>query len=69
VFGAGRSIENPVIVGSIKTNLGHMEAASGMAGVMKAVLALEKGVIPPNLNFEHPNPAIDMAAWRVTVCG
>jgi acyl transferase domain-containing protein len=69
VFGAGRSIENPVIVGSIKTNLGHMEAASGMAGVMKAVLALEKGVIPPNLNFELPNPVIDMAAWRVTVCG
>jgi acyl transferase domain-containing protein len=57
----------PVIVGSIKTNLGHLEAVSGLAGVMKAVLAIEKGVIPPNLNFATPNPAIDMKAWNVTV--
>jgi hypothetical protein len=56
-----------VIVGSIKTNLGHLEAVSGLAGVMKAVLAIEKGVIPPNLNFQRPNPAIDMKAWNVTV--
>lgn len=56
-----------MIVGSIKTNLGHLEAASGLAGVMKAVLAIEMGVIPPNLNFQRPNPAIDMAAWNVMV--
>jgi acyl transferase domain-containing protein len=56
-----------VIVGSIKTNLGHLEAVSGLAGVMKAVLAIEKGIIPPNLNFARPNPAIDMKAWNVAV--
>jgi acyl transferase domain-containing protein len=56
-----------VIVGSIKTNIGHLEAVSGLAGVMKAVLAMENGLIPPNLNFERPNPAIDMEAWNITV--
>lgn len=67
VFGVGRPQDSPVIVGSIKTNLGHMEASSGLAGVIKAVLALEKGLIPPNLNFETYNPAIDTTKWKVKV--
>ena len=44
-----------------------MEATSGLAGVIKAVLAFEKGFIPPSLHLKNPNPAIDMQGWRVKV--
>ncbi len=46
------------LLGSVKTNLGHLDAAAGVAGLMKAVLAVEHGVIPPSLHFEKPNPAV-----------
>jgi phthiocerol/phenolphthiocerol synthesis type-I polyketide synthase E len=46
-------------IGSVKTNLGHLDAAAGVAGVIKAVLALEHEQIPPSLNFNQPNPEID----------
>jgi natural product biosynthesis luciferase-like monooxygenase protein len=46
-------------VGSVKTNLGHLEVAAGMAGLVKAVLAVERAEIPPTLHFERPNPQID----------
>ncbi|MFC3456147.1 SDR family NAD(P)-dependent oxidoreductase [Amycolatopsis speibonae] len=45
-------------IGSVKANFGHTEAAAGIAGVIKAVLCLDKGLIPPNLHFERPNPKI-----------
>jgi len=48
-------------VGSVKTNIGHMDAAAGIAGFTKAVLALEHRQIPPSLHFEKPNPQIDFA--------
>jgi acyl transferase domain-containing protein/acyl carrier protein len=49
-------------VGSVKTNLGHCNAAAGVAGLFKTVLSLENGEIPPSLGFERPNPQIDFAA-------
>jgi acyl transferase domain-containing protein/NADPH:quinone reductase-like Zn-dependent oxidoreductase/SAM-dependent methyltransferase len=58
-FSKYRSPEEPLYVGAVKSNIGHLEGASGVAGVIKAILALEKGVIPPNTNFECPNPRID----------
>lgn len=48
-------------IGSVKTNIGHLDAAAGVASFIKTVLALEHKQIPPSLNFEHPNPNIDFA--------
>ncbi|KAG9187092.1 hypothetical protein G6011_04963 [Alternaria panax] len=57
----------PLSIGSVKTNMGHLEGASGIAGLIKAILSVEKGVIAPNLWFERGNPAIDFENWRVEV--
>ncbi|AKQ66396.1 Malonyl CoA-acyl carrier protein transacylase [Myxococcus hansupus] len=46
-------------IGSLKTNLGHLDAAAGVAGLIKAVLSLQHGELPPSLHFEQPNPEID----------
>ena len=67
VFTNGRSIDEPLLVGSLKTNVGHLEAASGLTGMVKVIYALENGVIPPNLNFELPNPAIPLVDWKLKV--
>ena len=57
VYGGER--RKPLPIGSVKGNLGHMEAASGMGGLVKAVLALQKRALPPQLHLEAPNPNID----------
>ncbi|MFI6813456.1 SDR family NAD(P)-dependent oxidoreductase [Nonomuraea sp. NPDC050328] len=49
-------------LGSVKSNLGHLSQASGVVGLIKAVLAMEHGLIPPTVNYERPNPAIDFDA-------
>lgn len=67
VLGAGRVPDHPLLIGSVKTNVGHLESAAGMAGFMKAVLALECGVIPPHLHFHTPNPHIPWADLPVAV--
>ena len=66
--GAGReSKENYLRIGSVKTNVGHTEAASGLAAMVKGVLCLEKGLIPPTVNYETPNPKLKLDEWRLRV--
>jgi phthiocerol/phenolphthiocerol synthesis type-I polyketide synthase D len=67
-IGRGRADGPPLLIGSVKTNIGHAEAASGIAGVMKVVLGLQHQSIPPHLHFSTPNPAIPwtLAPLRVT---
>jgi phthiocerol/phenolphthiocerol synthesis type-I polyketide synthase C len=59
VYGHGR--EKPLPIGSVKANLGHMEAASGMAGLVKTIQALQHRALPPQIHLETPNPHIDFA--------
>ncbi len=58
----GQKRRAPLPMGSVKTNIGHLEAASGMAGLMKAIVVAEGGIIPPSLNLETPNPNIPFDA-------
>ncbi|KAF3064875.1 Lovastatin diketide synthase LovF [Daldinia childiae] len=67
-FCAERSFDNPIYVGSVKTNIGHLEGCAGIAGLVKGILTIENGMIPQHLNFEAPgNPAIDFNGWKVKV--
>src|SRR5229473_3407823 len=54
----GQCRSDPLPIGSVKTNIGHLEPASGMAGLLKAALALDRGIVPPTLHCEAPNPNI-----------
>lgn len=64
-FGSARPAGDPVYVGSVKPNIGHTESASGLASVIKTALVLQKGLIPPHINFEKPNPAIPLDEWNL----
>jgi acyl transferase domain-containing protein/NAD(P)-dependent dehydrogenase (short-subunit alcohol dehydrogenase family)/SAM-dependent methyltransferase/acyl carrier protein len=67
VLGCRRTAERPLLIGSVKTNIGHLEGAAGIAGLIKLVLSIHHRQIPPSLNFETPNPHIDFAGSRLRV--
>ncbi|HEY8985279.1 MAG TPA: beta-ketoacyl synthase N-terminal-like domain-containing protein, partial [Streptomyces sp.] len=66
-LGTPRPADAPLVVGSVKTNIGHLEAAAGIAGLVKTVLALRNRAIPATLNHEIPNPDIPLADLRLDV--
>ncbi|MGI5158654.1 type I polyketide synthase [Microbispora sp. CA-102843] len=68
VLGQGRPKDRPLLVGSVKTNLGHTEAAAGVTGLIKTVLCVKNGRLPASLNFTTPNPSIAWDDIRVRVC-
>ncbi|NES81103.1 MAG: SDR family NAD(P)-dependent oxidoreductase [Moorea sp. SIO2B7] len=67
VFGQTHSVEQPLIIGSVKTNIGHTEGAAGIAGLLKLVLQLQHQQIAPSLHFNQPNPYINWSQLPVKV--
>ena len=67
VYGAGRDPAQPLLLGSVKTNIGHLETAAGVAGLIKVLLSMGHGVIPKHLHFRQPNPHVDWERLPVRV--
>ncbi|KAI1357546.1 hypothetical protein F5Y08DRAFT_352231 [Xylaria arbuscula] len=67
VFGSVRSSSEPLYVGSIKANIGHLEGCSGLASIVKAILILESGSIAPNALFEKVNPSLELDTWNLAI--
>ncbi|KAH8651356.1 reducing type I polyketide synthase [Xylariales sp. PMI_506] len=63
----GRRRENPLYLASVKTNIGHLETASGFAAIIKVALALKKGLIPPSINFEEANAKVPLESWDLKI--
>lgn len=68
-IGQPKSRRSKLWIGSVKPNIGHLEAAAGVASIIKGVLAMENGLIPPNIHYSTPNPEIPMEIWEMTVPG
>ena len=64
-FSKSRDAHEPVLVGSVKTNVGHTEPVSGLAAIIKTTFALKNALIPPNLNYETGNPEIPLGEWHL----
>jgi acyl transferase domain-containing protein/NADPH:quinone reductase-like Zn-dependent oxidoreductase/acyl carrier protein len=67
VYGVGREATRPLLIGSAKTNIGHLEAAAGIAGVIKVILSLENETLPKHLHFQNPSPHIPWDRLAVEV--
>lgn len=66
-YGPHKTVANPLVVSSVKANIGHLEASAGVAGIIKTVLILQHGQVPPQALFQNPNPHIDWNDWPVLV--
>ncbi len=62
-----RSADAPLLVGSVKTNIGHLEGAAGIAGLLKTILSLQHQTIPPHLHFNTPNPLIPWGQYPIQI--
>jgi acyl transferase domain-containing protein/acyl carrier protein len=67
VYGAARAGDEPLLIGSAKTNVGHLEAAAGVVGLIKVALAMKHDLLPPSLHFDEPNPRIDFDGLHLEV--
>lgn len=67
VLGEYRAPDHHIYLGSVKSNIGHLEAAAGIAGLIKTALVIKHRIIPPNLHFKEPNPDIDFEKLRLKV--
>nr|WP_234365324.1 type I polyketide synthase [Streptomyces sp. RTd22] len=66
-LGSARTEDNPLLVGSAKTNVGHLEGAAGIVGLLKCVLSITHRQLPPSLNYTTPNPRIPLAGLGLRV--
>ncbi|MCB1773690.1 MAG: SDR family NAD(P)-dependent oxidoreductase [Gammaproteobacteria bacterium] len=66
-LGSSRSASSPLLIGSVKSNMGHLETASGVAGLAKALLCLRHRAVPPTIGLKTPNPHIDFDGWNLKV--
>ena len=68
VFSEGRTRKQPILIGSVKSNIGHLEGASGIIAIIKAAMTLERGFVLPNADFVKPNSNIAFMEWNMKVC-
>lgn len=67
VVGRGRAADSPALLGAVKSNVGHLESAAGSASLAKVALSLQRGKVPPSINYSGPNPYIDFDGVHLKV--
>lgn len=67
IFDNSANYNHPIYLGAVKNNIGHTDVASGIAGLIKAVLSVREGIIPPTINFDKPNPHIDWSLLNLEI--